>query len=254
MVKVEIRCPSCSKRGNIDVDQEIINESTRGVTAVNIGVDQICSHSFVAYIDKNLAVRDCFIADFQIELPQMETVQRIEEKDLPGTDECDVDLIKMNIPALQLTSIIRGCLFKKKILIVNDQDFLHDHIRNFFNFIFKNSFTIDIEIITGDSYKKNKKQYKKHLVFDGKNILNDKAKLMDPKKIKTERTIIQRFLAEYNPKSSLIIIKNEIQKAFELSKDLMDLIESYEGENHQKIAFEPHSYRIVGLVFIGKTI
>ena len=38
------------------------------------------------------------------------------------------------------------------------------------------------------------------------------------------------FNGEYDPKSSLILLKNEIQKAFELTNKIKDLIENYSGE------------------------
>jgi len=110
MAKVEIRCPACSKRGNIQLEESVINQSTRGVTAINIDKNQICPHSFVAYIDKNMDIRDCFLTDFQIELPIMET-KKIEDKEIPLTGAVDVELIKINIQALELASIIRGILF-----------------------------------------------------------------------------------------------------------------------------------------------
>lgn len=229
MVKVEIRCPACSKVGFIELEDKIINQSSRGVTAINVSNDQMCSHSFVAYIDKNMDVRDCFITDFQIELPTMETEQ-IEEKEIPERDFLDVDILKINLNALQLSSILRGCFFKLPVLILHDEDFLYSHIQNLFKFIFQNSY--DYEILTENSieYKKNKKKYKNYLVFEGNKILRDKNKILDPKKIKIERSIIQKFYAEYNPKSSLIILKNEIQICYELSNQIMDIIKTYDGE------------------------
>ena len=215
MVKVEIRCPACSKVGFIVLEDKIIN--------------QMCSHSFVAYVDKNMVVRDCFITDFQFELPTMETEQ-IEEKEIPDQDVIDVDILKININALQLSSILRGCFFKLPVLILHNEDFLYSHIRGLFGFIFKNSF--DYEILTENSseYKENKKKYKNYLVLEGNKILKDKNKILDPKKIKIERSIIQKFYGEYNPKSSLIILKNEIQISYELSKQIMDIIKTYDGE------------------------
>lgn len=230
MVKVEIRCPSCNKRGYIELEEEIINQSSRGVTAINVAKDQICSHSFVAYVDKNLDVRDCFLTDFQIELPTMETSARIEDRDIPERDTVDVDLIKINLHALQLSSILRGIFFKKPVVVIYKGDFLFSHVERFFEFIFKNSFDFDLTIMTPEQYKDSKKSYKKHLVLDGNKIVLDKEKILDPKKIKVERTLIQKFLAEYTPKSSLIILKNEIQKAWELTKDIMNLIKNYSGD------------------------
>jgi hypothetical protein len=89
MAKVEIRCPSCAKIGKIEIKESILSQSIRGITAVNIPENLICEHSFIAYIDKNLAVRDCFIADFQIEIPQLENDQKIKRIDVPDSDFID---------------------------------------------------------------------------------------------------------------------------------------------------------------------
>ena len=54
----------------------------RGLLAVNIPQNVICSHSFIVYIDKNLVIRDYFIADYQlqIEIPILDTLG--EQKDV----------------------------------------------------------------------------------------------------------------------------------------------------------------------------
>jgi hypothetical protein len=83
--------------------------------------------------------------EFQIKLPEME-IEEIEDVIIPDSDIIDVDLIKSYLGVLTLTYIIRGCLLKKKILILNDKDFLRNHLLNFLRFIFENSFEIDISI------------------------------------------------------------------------------------------------------------
>ncbi|MHA1487210.1 MAG: hypothetical protein ACTSSC_08555, partial [Promethearchaeota archaeon] len=62
MKKLEVRCPSCSSRGYIEISEEEVEKAARGVFAVNISEGIVCDHSFVAYIDKNLSVRDTFMA------------------------------------------------------------------------------------------------------------------------------------------------------------------------------------------------
>jgi len=221
MVKVEIRCPACAKVGKVEIEENIISQSVRGITAVNVAEFLVCEHSFVAYIDKNLAVRDCFVADFQIELPQIDQ-QKIERVDVPDSEVIDIYLISININALWLTFILRGCFYKKKILILNDLAVLNDHLTNFFKFIFQNTFDIDIALETKILYKKNKKLFKNHIVIDNNKVINDKKQIMKPKLIKIERSIVQSFLAEQDPKSSLIIIKNEINKAFVLAQEIIE--------------------------------
>ena len=221
MAKVEIRCPACSKVGKVEIEENIISQSVRGITAVNVAEFLVCEHSFVAYIDKNLAVRDCFVADFQIELPQI-AQQKIERVDVPDSEVIDIYLISININAMWLTFILRGCFYKKKILILNDLAVLNDHLTNFFKFIFQNTFDIDIALETKILYKKNKKLFKNHIVIDNNKVINDKKQIMKPKLIKIERSIVQSFLAEPDPKSSLIIIKNEINKAYVLAQEVIE--------------------------------
>jgi len=221
MVKVEIRCPACAKVGKVEIEENIISQSVRGITAVNVAEFLVCEHSFVAYIDKNLAVRDCFVADFQIELPQIDQ-QKIEKVDVPDSEVIDIYLISININALWLTFILRGCFYKKKILILNDLAVLNKHLTNFFKYIFQNTFDIDISTETKILYKKNKKLFKNHIIIDNNKVINDKKQIMKPKLIKIERSIVQSFLAEPDPKSSLIIIKNEINKAYVLAQEVIE--------------------------------
>ena len=48
--------------------------------------------------------------------------------------------------------------------------------------------------------------------------------------MRVERTIIQKFLSETEPQSSMIIIKSEFQKAFMLAKDLSEKIKELSNE------------------------
>ena len=46
---------------------------------------------------------------------------------------------------------------------------------------------------------------------------------MDAKNVKIEMAMVQKFFAEQNPRVSLIILKNEITTAYELSNKIIDL-------------------------------
>ena len=146
MEKIEVICPTCSKKGIIYTNRETIDNNPRGIIAINVYPKQICSHALVAYVDKNLELRDCLAVDFQVEIPHMET-DVLKEVIIPEADEIDLDLIRINFNALPLAVAIHGCLFGKKILILVDEEFLHDHLLNFFHYIFKDTFDIDISII-----------------------------------------------------------------------------------------------------------
>ena len=229
MTKVEIRCPSCSKIGSIDLAVELIERSSRGIVAINLGEKQICSHSFVAYIDRNLVVRDCFVTDFQIELPVMET-EKLSEGQVPDSDIIDVDLIKMDLKALNLTYLLHCAFVNKKTLLLIDEKFLYKHLLNFFKFIFKDSYEVDISIEENEAYEENKKKYKDFVVLSKEKIIRDKMKIIKPKAIKIERVIVKNFLAETEAKLSLIFLKNEIRKSSKISEEIIKLIEDYGDE------------------------
>ena len=238
MVKVEIRCPECSKIGKLEVEENLIIQSKRGVSAINVTEDLICNHSFIAYIDKDFNVRDCFITDFTIELPQIET-EKVEEKVIPGSEVLNVDLIKMNFYPLTLTFIIRGGFFNKKMLVLGENQFLNNYLQNFFKYTFQNSFNLDIRLLSMEKYKKNKKKYEDFLIFEDKKVIRDNDKILDVKKLKIERVIIQRFFSEPIPNSGLLILKNEIYKTYLLSKTIVDFIKEFKGkELHSKIILD----------------
>ncbi|MFX1273788.1 MAG: hypothetical protein ACFFBP_10055 [Promethearchaeota archaeon] len=222
MVKVKINCPSCAKFGMIEVEENIIKNSKRGVAAVNVTQDLICEHSFIAYIDRNFQLRDCFISDFTVELPEMETKIKVDMMEIPDLENIDVYLITINIAAQTMANLLRCGFNKKKVVYITNSEAVQKHLSNFYNFIFKETFTIDIDIINRENYGKNKKKYKDYVIFDHNRIIQDKDKIMKPKEMKIENVIIQKFLAEEYPSTSLIIIKNEIIKAFELSKEVIE--------------------------------
>lgn len=225
MKKLVIRCPSCSKVGFFSFTPI---KDPRGIMTLNVGKDQICSHSFVIYVDKYFDVRDCLLIDFQVEIPQMKTDQKIDKKSIIDLDVVNVDLVKIYIFALNLAYILRSCFHRKKVLFLCDEEHLHSQILIFFNYIFENSFEIDISIEKTNDYKKNKSNFKNHIVLQNGEVLRDKSKILDLKQTKIERQIIQKFLAEYDAKSSLIILKSEIHKIFQLSKELIKIINNYD--------------------------
>jgi hypothetical protein len=239
-MKILIRCPTCGKVSEIELSGDITKNTSRGLIAVNIPEKMICKDSFVAYVDKNLNIRDYFTADFQIELPDasLGKVDKFDEqkKDL---DErlFDVDLIKINIPAIALAFTLRGIFFgQKTILIIDQLEFLHSHIHNFYENITQNSFDADIKIVSKKDYIENKNNYKDCLVLEGNEIIHDKNKILNPKKIPIERRIIQKFLGEYQEMVSVLMLKNEIQKAFELSKFVLDYLNTRETKKKTDIS------------------
>lgn len=225
MNPIEITCPLCGKKGKIDISKDLIKNTARGLLSVNIANNIICSHSFIAYIDKNLNVRDYFYADFSISLPEISLIDKIEEKIGPSKDIFDIGVIKLNISAFILSCIIKSIFLKQKIVLISNEQFLNEHLKKFFQYITQNSFEVDLSFITRDEYNNNKKYYKDALVFDYNNILRDKNKLINPKKLIIEKKIIEQFFNETQLESSYIVLKNEILKVYTLSKLIIEQIE-----------------------------
>ena len=224
IVKVQVRCPSCDNRGTIEVEDKLITNSSRGITAINVLENIVCKHSFVVYIDTNRTVRDSFICDFKIELPQFDSKQIPESPILEHS--LDIDLIKINLTPSLLAHILKGLYFGKKIVVLIDEEFLYNQYISFFNYVTEDTFEMDIHFIAQKEYDDHKKQYKKDLVLDGKEILNDKDDLMEQNKIDIENVIVQKFFAEYDSEKSLILIKNEFQKAYFLSKAISEYLKN----------------------------
>ena len=222
MKKIEVRCPSCSGRGFIEVSEVEVEKAKRGVFAVNVSEGIICEHSFVAYIDKNFMVRDTFITDFQLELPEIIPKKSIELETSVQLDSINVSLIKLNLSASLIAYIIRAMLHKKKIVLIFDQLFMFDDVQRFFEYITRNSFKTELIVISEVQY--NNESYNDYIVFNRKDVIKDDDGIINVKKLGVERALIQKFFEEYEPILSLIYLQNGLQKAYELSETIVDIV------------------------------
>ena len=224
MKKLEVRCPSCSSRGYIEISEVAVEKAARGVYAVNISEGIACEHSFVAYIDKNLSVRDTFIADFQLELPEISSPRVNDSETSPQLELIDVNLIKLNLTASLLANIIRAICFKRKVLMITDQTFMIDQIHKFFDYIMENSFKVSILVESEEQYQLD--SYKDYIVLKNYLILQDNDDILNPKKISFERSLVRKFLEEYEPIPSMIYLHEGIQKAYELSETIVERVKN----------------------------
>ncbi len=224
MVNLEVRCPSCSKRGKIEVSEEKVKNTTRGLYAVNVSENIVCDHSFVVYVDKNLSVRDSFMADFQIDLPAPASKQEID-KDLSSLSESiDVALLRMNFTASVLAYFLKAIIRRKKIILLSEKEFLYEHFSNFIKYICSESFDVKYEIMLLNDYDNT--QHGNHVVIKGNEVMKDDDKIFSSKQIKVERTIIQTFLNESDPIAGMILLKNELKRIYQLSETILDMIKN----------------------------
>ena len=227
MVKVEFRCPSCKKIGLLDIDSELLKQTERGLLAITVPSGKLCSHSFVAYIDGNLDTRDCFLADFMIEIPQLDE-EESEEILVPEINVPEIEIVKLTLSASVIIYIIRAALLQKKVLLVSDKKHLYDHYHKFFDYITQNSFTIDLSFTTKILYKLNRKDFQDRFVIgENKEIIRDTHKISNPKKVKIEKRIVHEFFENRDILSSFIILRNEVKKIYKISKKLSEIAEKY---------------------------
>jgi hypothetical protein len=224
MKKLEVRCPSCSNRGNIEISEEEVDKAARGVFAVNISEGITCEHSFVVYIDIYLTVRDTFIADFQLELPEIISPQVKEPETFPKIELIDVSLIKLNLTASLIVNIIRSIIYKKKILIYTDQAFMIEQIQKFFDYITENSYKTSIVVKSEEHYQPN--SFQDYIILKNYRILQDNDDILNPKKINIERTLVRKFLEEYELIPSIIYLRKSIQNTYDISETIIKSVKN----------------------------
>lgn len=227
MTVVQVTCPSCKRKGDVEISDEAIKNVSRGLLAVNVTPNIICEHSFIAYLDKNLSIRDYFIADFQVEIPEIDSMKLSEAKEIISKDTLNLDVIKLNLTADLITHVLKSIFFNKKIAIISDVSFLNDHILNFFRQLTDGSFDAYISVISEDEYKSSKKNYKDHIVLNGKKVIRDEENIINPKKLKVEKQMVSNFFMEFDPTTSYFGLKNEIRKTFRLSQSIVDFASKF---------------------------
>ncbi len=230
MAKLEIRCPVCAKWDNIEILDNMAKNAKKGLLAINISPGMICDHSFIAYVDKNLIVRDCLIADFKIEAFDTEMAQNEDDKTLPETESIKFDLVKLNISEKLMAFIFRAIFLGEKIILISEDQFLYNHVVNFFKYTTRDLFKIDLNFISETNYRKKYEEYDDCLIFKNNDIFHDAYKIINSKKLSVERSIAKKFFAEYDHTTGLIIVRNEIQKAFEYSKALTEFLTGYQKQ------------------------
>ncbi|MFX1278986.1 MAG: hypothetical protein ACFFA3_06175 [Promethearchaeota archaeon] len=228
MAKIEVRCPKCSKWENIEVSDDATKNLAKGLLAININAGMICEHNFIAYVDKNFMVRDCLIADFEIQVSDSIDSQEVKENISSEVESINHDLIKLNVPEILMASIFRAIFLGKSIIIISDDQFIANHIIHFFKYVMENLFGINIIAMSKIDYKNNRENFENFIIFEKRKVINDRDNIIAPKKIVIEKGIARKFLEEYELITGLIILRNEIQKVFEYSKTLADFIKNSE--------------------------
>jgi len=240
---INVTCPACNKSGQITIRGNEVQSVIKGVTALNVEQGLICEHQFIAFIDKEYNIKDSFIYDYKLELPQ---VQIKDEEQFLVSKEYDIDIVKLSLLPSLMTHILRGIFIGKKIALISDNQLISKHLLEFFINITSNTFNLELFIIEKTEYLTNKKKYEAFLILDGISVLNDKDDIINEKDLKIERVIVQKFFAESDPEISIIIVKDEIFKIFRLVEILINFNNNYDENNRfttkQAIEFFEKNY------------
>ncbi len=221
---ISIICPTCGKKGFIDVNEESIRNSPKGLSAISLTTGLVCQHSFFAYIDRNFSIRDYFTVDFEIGLPELQLSPEEKESETPSTLGFDGDLIRFNATTSFLISVLKVIFSKQKFVIVLKEEVLFPHFKACLDYITQNSFITDFVLVTPEDYEKKKKDYKDAIVFKNNEILRDAKRIINLKKLVIEKNIVGRFVLEKEITNGFIILKNEVKKAYNFAKTIVDLI------------------------------
>ena len=233
MTILHVICPECSKKGDIEVSLDALKNISKGLLAINIPQDTVCSHSFIIYVDRNLKIRDYFMADFQLELPEIIPSESVKAIGLTEEKLTDLSIVKINLSATLLTYIIKSILLKKEILIISSENFINPLILDLFRIITKDNFKFSISFISKEEYGERSEEFNDYMVFEGSNIINNANNSLNPKKLKVEKNIIHNFLSEIDINSSIIMLKNELHKAYMLSNSIVEIVQN--TKNIEKI-------------------
>ncbi|MBY9007954.1 MAG: hypothetical protein KGD63_14530 [Candidatus Lokiarchaeota archaeon] len=232
-MKVEVRCPSCEKIGFINMSNNEFTDVNRGLLAINITEKIICNHSFIIYVDKNLIVRDCFIADFHIKIPELESSEELDEDTILEVNKIDLVILKLNFSASLLAYILRCIFLNKKLVLLSNERFLYCHIKSIINYITIDNFNYTIEILQSNEFIQKMENYRDYIILEGNKIVQDKENIINKKILKVERTIIEKFLLEGDNLSSILLLRNEIEKAYKLAKSVEDFVKIHKEKNIQ---------------------
>lgn len=179
-------------------------------------------------------VRDYFMADFQFELPDIAPTE--EFKDVDFSEEIDLSLIKLNLSANLMTYVLKSILLKKDILLISNETFMNPLILDFFKIITQDNFDFNISFMSEEDFKYRSSEFTDFMVFEGSKIINNVNQSINPKKLKVEKKITHNFLSEIDFNSSLIILKNELQRAYLLSNSIVEYVHKINYINKLNVA------------------
>ena len=124
----------------------------------------------------------------------------------------------------------------QKILYLSRDSFMNPQILEFFTIITQDNFKTNIYFESEEEFKNKVNEFKDFMVFEDNEIINNVNNSINQKKLKVEKKIVHNFLSESDLNSSLILLKNELQKAYILSSSVVQIIQNINNINKLNIS------------------
>ncbi len=213
-IPIQLQCPICYEKKVIEIPERIISSENKNLINIKIPRYKICQHAFMVSIDKNFKVHESESIDF--DLTSFEKRKNLKPFNI------NVFKIKSNIKPDLLVNILYLLLHGKKlVLILRKSNEFNMELINFFQYIFQDSFKIDISIKNKREFKKEKKNYNNYIVLMRYPF---RAYINNPKiNFEFEKEIIDYFYKNNDPIACIISLKNKIQEIYGLSQKLSEM-------------------------------
>lgn len=227
--EVHFICPHCNKSGYFMVPSSQIRGTDKGLTTIHVPENNICEHSFQAFVDKNGWVRGYETADFELKL---EDVQKAESVEYLG-DKNTLDLMRNLFGQENFFKLLRSTFNGFNVYCVTENEYLQKHFSTFFNNLMGKHVPAVIIACSQANYEemyanaKPPSKNKKIMVFnpDLNNIIKEPFK----KGYRADEYIFEISLVNYcerEGKDSFIeMLKKLIEKIIDLCPEIKQDIE-----------------------------
>jgi hypothetical protein len=147
--EVHFICPHCNKSGYFIVPFSQIRGTDKGLTTIYVPENNICEHSFQAFVDKNGWVRGYETADFELKL---ENIEKTESLEYLG-DKSTLDLIRNLFGQELFYKLLRSAVNGIHIYCITENEYLQKHFTTFLKTLFGQYSPQEIVAISQSKYE-----------------------------------------------------------------------------------------------------
>ncbi|HME54866.1 MAG TPA: hypothetical protein VKM55_21860 [Candidatus Lokiarchaeia archaeon] len=223
--KINVQCPVCSAKQDVEVPIRIVKENVKGVATIAINAQ--CGHSFHIFVDKNFSIRGYQRSDFDVSAAEPIDVAPVQNYSLPG-------IVKMFGEEPFAYAMHALLLNQKAILIGSDQQILKSLFINFIS-LFEQELADSVDAIVIMSKKDFELQdpdvFSENLVIDLDFSVIKNNPFKD-EKVKIEREILKESQGIKNIDAQKNDFKEKISRIFLYTNVILNFI--YQGLDNFK--------------------